>query len=703
MMYSSIPLQTDGNYIHGIMPPLYQPIPSMDYVHPSMIHAPAHSNSRCPYYQPDVTHVFNQTEAEQVGSQHIPHNEDISVFNISSKHKENHHKQKSSDKHPKRSHKDDKHNPKTSEAKSHSDRKRKQQTSDTQQSRKSNTESLPEATATSAAEQMLLPPSQVPAIPSETVPIRADIPQDTLSSFNQVMQLISMLAREVVQSQMSSPLFAEMRSKLIQQSMLQASILLKTHISNGMPEHHQLQIESLLQQQFKFQMTDVLQSQVQAAVQNQLAHQLQSTLAHEAQHHEIEGPCRHNIDHHNFPSVFREGNVDTNPNPTPFRVIVSAEQPRYPLPELSQQNGQTNGCWDTSVDNQFLPSCQKESIAPSTGQSLNPSDIVEMQGISQFEDSSPPKKKQPNTWSKIRVDLSTISPGDTTREPTIQIDSKAIKDSRALWKTGKFSKKEDEILLAAIDEYITKHELGEVGYELLCDHNTRKQTVHHHAWDIIAKCLPHRRSSAVQEHGILQISEKNYLGKWSKEEEDRLRELVPIHGSQWQLIGPLVGRLPRACRDKWRDLYRRHRKGPWAEDEKKRLLELVERFSSNSDQPEINWSAISEHMQTRNQTQCRETWYTQLDPTIRPLSFWTVQDDQDLIKSLVLLDVDDETEIDWSQFTSVWKRFQLKNKFQRLAKWVSPDNSMPLRDILAALCEKLNLPPPESILSHNLN
>ena len=44
-------------------------------------------------------------------------------------------------------------------------------------------------------------------------------------------------------------------------------------------------------------------------------------------------------------------------------------------------------------------------------------------------------------------------------------------------------------------------------------------------------------------HDLLQ-------GKWSKEEDDLLRELVTDRGPQWKDIGVVLGRLPEGCRDR---------------------------------------------------------------------------------------------------------------------------------------------------------
>jgi hypothetical protein len=44
---------------------------------------------------------------------------------------------------------------------------------------------------------------------------------------------------------------------------------------------------------------------------------------------------------------------------------------------------------------------------------------------------------------------------------------------------------------------------------------------------------------------------RNYKGKWTQEEEERLADLVDQHGRKWTKISKIIGRTPENVRDKF--------------------------------------------------------------------------------------------------------------------------------------------------------
>lgn len=69
-------------------------------------------------------------------------------------------------------------------------------------------------------------------------------------------------------------------------------------------------------------------------------------------------------------------------------------------------------------------------------------------------------------------------------------------------------------------------------------------------------------------------------GKWSKEEDEQLRQLVGEKGSKWAEISHSLGRLPEGCRDRWRELKLGDAKlnGRWNKDETEKLRSLVNAY-----------------------------------------------------------------------------------------------------------------------------
>lgn len=90
--------------------------------------------------------------------------------------------------------------------------------------------------------------------------------------------------------------------------------------------------------------------------------------------------------------------------------------------------------------------------------------------------------------------------------------------------------------------------------------------------------------------------------------------LVQQHGTKWEKIGQTLNRTSHSCRDKWRDLSipLMPTSGKWSKEEDKRLREAVAEVHNNVI-PEhgILWSQVAEKMKDtgRARSQCRFRWY----------------------------------------------------------------------------------------------
>lgn len=75
-----------------------------------------------------------------------------------------------------------------------------------------------------------------------------------------------------------------------------------------------------------------------------------------------------------------------------------------------------------------------------------------------------------------------------------------------------------------------------------------------------------------------------------------------------------MGKLPQACRDKWRQIKNENRNiGPWSEEETSKLIEIVkEMHDGKMPDPgvKIPWSNVSKEMDTRSWYQCQVKWGT---------------------------------------------------------------------------------------------
>ncbi|XP_076347016.1 transcriptional activator Myb-like isoform X2 [Tachypleus tridentatus] len=108
-------------------------------------------------------------------------------------------------------------------------------------------------------------------------------------------------------------------------------------------------------------------------------------------------------------------------------------------------------------------------------------------------------------------------------------------------------------------------------------------------------------------------------GRWSKDEDEKLKILVEKHGSDdWMYIANFFpDRNELQCQQRWQkvvspDLI----KGPWTKEEDEKVVELVKKYGPKK------WTLIAKHLRGRIGKQCRERWHNHLNPSIKK-SKWT--------------------------------------------------------------------------------
>ena len=117
---------------------------------------------------------------------------------------------------------------------------------------------------------------------------------------------------------------------------------------------------------------------------------------------------------------------------------------------------------------------------------------------------------------------------------------------------------------------------------------------------------------------------------WSKEEDDKLKQLSQELKSDWALIASkMPGRTDNQCKSRYSRLSRTPtivNKAPWTAEEDQRLRRLVEQFG------DTNWTLVSNRVPNRNSKQCRDRWQNFLNPNLRKHA-WTAEEDRIILKS----------------------------------------------------------------------
>ncbi|CAF1614996.1 unnamed protein product [Rotaria magnacalcarata] len=122
---------------------------------------------------------------------------------------------------------------------------------------------------------------------------------------------------------------------------------------------------------------------------------------------------------------------------------------------------------------------------------------------------------------------------------------------------------------------------------------------------------------------IFSARKKSYK-KWTKDEDDRLREFISSHHDlkDWSCISKYVGngRTDAQCQHRWeRFLDPSITKGPWTDEEDKKVVELVHDYGARQ------WSLIAKELKGRVGKQCRERWHNHLNPLINK-NPWTSEE-----------------------------------------------------------------------------
>lgn len=133
-------------------------------------------------------------------------------------------------------------------------------------------------------------------------------------------------------------------------------------------------------------------------------------------------------------------------------------------------------------------------------------------------------------------------------------------------------------------------------------------------------------------NGVASSGKKTGI-KWTKSEDEALRTAVEEHGAKnWKLISQ---RLPQRsevqCLHRWQKVLKPTLvKGPWTEDEDRKVVELVKKYGAKK------WSLIASNLPGRIGKQCRERWHNHLNPDISKEA-WKVEEDRKILEAHITL------------------------------------------------------------------
>ncbi|GER27080.1 myb family transcription factor [Striga asiatica] len=259
----------------------------------------------------------------------------------------------------------------------------------------------------------------------------------------------------------------------------------------------------------------------------------------------------------------------------------------------------------------------------------------------------------PNTSNKKvrfsnQVDVFPL-PGNSNSEKGNVFGDELVRGKR-------FTPEEDEIVKAAVNDYIFSHDLGEEGLDMVL--NCSKHRKVRGCWKEIGSAIPYRPYTAVYFRAQI-LFRRSETRKWTEEEYEQVLKFYEEHGNQWKKLADELGKHRFHVKDTWRRIKTANRKkGHWSQDEYQKLFDLVnidlqakleeEKKSKHGMlRDNICWTAISDELTTRSQAVCCIKWYDQLTSSMVAEGLWTDMDDYRLIGGLYSLDATCMEDVEW--------------------------------------------------------
>ena len=193
---------------------------------------------------------------------------------------------------------------------------------------------------------------------------------------------------------------------------------------------------------------------------------------------------------------------------------------------------------------------------------------------------------------------------------------------------------------------------------------------------------------------VLRIYDsKNYVGKYSPDEVEKLEKLNKICPNDWKSIGLMLGRSASSVKDRARLIKPRNKRGRWNDAElsalSKAIREVTKTKTGESVTDGINWVDVAQKISTRTSKQCRKKWITYLNWKEAGGKEWVKYDEVDLIHRIAKLDVQEEGKIDWNIIANGWASVRspqwLREKWWQIKKTLLNYQSIKFSELLEQL------------------
>jgi hypothetical protein len=120
---------------------------------------------------------------------------------------------------------------------------------------------------------------------------------------------------------------------------------------------------------------------------------------------------------------------------------------------------------------------------------------------------------------------------------------------------GKLTEEEKYKILSGLCLYLKENHIKIEEFREKIIEKSEKSEKQTKIWTKLASLSTINRTvKSIRDFIIRSVDNRNMKGKWTRPDEENLRELVSIHGKKWSLIGKILERTEENVKDKYKEI-----------------------------------------------------------------------------------------------------------------------------------------------------
>eukprot|EP01129_Flabellula_baltica_P000332 TRINITY_DN1035_c0_g1_i1.p1 TRINITY_DN1035_c0_g1~~TRINITY_DN1035_c0_g1_i1.p1 ORF type:complete len:521 (+),score=158.54 TRINITY_DN1035_c0_g1_i1:30-1565(+) len=295
---------------------------------------------------------------------------------------------------------------------------------------------------------------------------------------------------------------------------------------------------------------------------------------------------------------------------------------------------------------------------------------------------------------------SSKSDEDSDESSEISSDERANREYRSVavgtgLKTGRFTQSESLAIQRSLKDFC-HGKFPDLSFEEALDVLFNSKTRFKRGeWKVIAEVLPDRDIKSIVHHAKNVLNPRK-KGKYTKEQEETLKNLVDKYGKRWTLISNKMkesGKTASSLRIKWEQMtHSDEKQGAWSDEEEKKFIEILKSLFDGELPPNGNgvpWKYVKTKLKTRTINQMRRKLDT-LNVS-RPEKLWTKEDTKILILKVFEQRPESEDDIQFQGISKSWPVYTIYYRWGTVKKYLKNSDTLSGRKIVLGLLKKFKL------------